>query len=197
MNRLRILAIGGTLAVATAFIGGRLRHPSGSGAKWAPPTPGAGGRRPVSELRASSRAVGLIKRSEGLVLRPYSDAGGCSIGYGHRIKDGTCLTAPLGLQNGISQEEALDLLRQDVATVEAGIRRHVKVPLTQGEFDALVDWGFQFNANRLAGTTLLRHLNAGRYEDAGEELPKWVHAEGRVSPGIVARREAALAIWRS
>ena len=37
----------------------------------------------------------------------------------------------------ITPEEGLDLLRSDVRDAESCVHRYVKVPLTQGEFDAL------------------------------------------------------------
>lgn len=55
----------------------------------------------------------------------------------------------------------------DVAVAEAVVQRLVKVPLTQGQFDALVDFVFKLGGGRLASSTLLRNLNAGKYDEAG------------------------------
>jgi lysozyme len=71
----------------------------------------------------------------------------------------------------------------------------VRVPLTQGQFDALVDFCFNLGEGRLAGSTLLRELNAGLYAAAGQQLLAWDHAGGKVIPGLKARREAELALW--
>jgi len=73
----------------------------------------------------------------------------------------------------------------------------VKVALTQGQFDALVDFCFNLGAGRLAKSTLLRCLNAGRYNDAAEQLLLWDLAGGEVNLGLKARREAELRLWKS
>jgi lysozyme len=71
----------------------------------------------------------------------------------------------------------------------------VKVALTQGQFDALVDFVFNLGAGRLAGSTLLRMLNAGNTTGAGQHLLLWVNAGGKPQPGLVTRRKAELALW--
>jgi len=79
---------------------------------------------------------------------------------------------------------------------EREVERLVKTPLSQGEFDALVDFVFNLGAGRLAGSTLLKELNAGRYEAVAAELLRWDHAGGVENVGLRARREAELALWR-
>jgi len=51
------------------------------------------------------------------------------------------------------------------------VRSLVKVPLTQNQFDALVS--FQYNTGGLAGSTLLRKLNAGDYQGAADQFLLW------------------------
>ena len=51
-----------------------------------------------------------------------------------------------------------------------------KVPLSQGQFDALVDFAFNLGSGRLATSTLLQNLNAGNYDDAAGQLLRWDHA---------------------
>ena len=51
----------------------------------------------------------------------------------------------------------------------------MKASLTQGQFDALVDFVFNLGSSRLASSTLLVDLNAGRYDAAGAELLRWDH----------------------
>jgi len=70
------------------------------------------------------------------------------------------------------------------------------VPLSQGQFDALVDFVFNLGSGRLASSTLLKILNAGRYADAAEQLLRWDQAGGKECPPLKARREAELALWQ-
>jgi len=76
------------------------------------------------------------------------------------------------------------------------VERLVKVAMAQGQFDALVDFCFNMGAARLAGSTLLKELNAGNYAAAAEELPRWDRAGGQENLGLKARREAELRLWQ-
>jgi lysozyme len=72
----------------------------------------------------------------------------------------------------------------------------VKVPLSQGQLDALADFTFNLGAGRLAGSTLLKDLNAGGYASAGEQLLLWDHAGSVELEALRARREAEYNLWR-
>ena len=98
--------------------------------------------------------------------------------------------------HGISEADATTLLQSDVVDAEQAVGRLVRVPLTQGQFDALVDWVFNLGSGRLASSTLLKCLNAGRYDDAVEQLLLWTHAGGKECSALVKRREAEAALWR-
>ena len=96
----------------------------------------------------------------------------------------------------VSEFEAEALLRGDVAEAVACVNRVVTVPIRQNHFDALVD--FCFNAGVRAFTTshLLLDLNQGQFEDAAAQFGLWVHAAGKVEPGLVKRRAAEAAMFR-
>jgi len=141
-------------------------------------------------MELSVEGLELIKRSEGFRSREYKDVAGFStIGYGHRI------TVNESFGAGISEAEATAILTGDVREAERVVARLVRVELTQGQFDALVDFCFNLGAGRLAESTLLRELNAGRHAAAAEELLKWDRAAGEVNEGLKARREAEFRLW--
>ena len=141
-------------------------------------------------MELSRNGLELIKRSEGFRDHVYRDVAGFpTIGYGHLIRPTESFT------NGISEPEAAAMLANDVREAEQAVARLVKVTLTQGQFDALVDFCFNLGAGRLAGSTLLRELNAGRHDAAAEQLLSWDHAGGVVNAGLKARREAELRLW--
>jgi len=71
----------------------------------------------------------------------------------------------------------------------------VKVPLTQGEFDALVDFDFNLGRGNLASSTLLKLLNAGDYQGAANEIDKWDRAGGVLLAGLLRRRQAETALF--
>jgi lysozyme len=67
--------------------------------------------------------------------------------------------------------------------------------LTQGQFDALVDFVFNLGGGRLASSTLLRYLNSGKHDAAAWELLAWDHAGSHEVASLKARREAEFQLW--
>jgi lysozyme len=84
-----------------------------------------------------------------------------------------------------------------VCDAEQAVQRLVKVPLSQGQFDAMVDFCFNLGAGRLAASTLLKSLNAGKFDEATQELLQWDHADGQENVALKARRQAEAELWRS
>jgi lysozyme len=141
-------------------------------------------------MELSAAGLELIKKSEGFRSHLYMDVSGFrTIGYGHRV------TGRESFPGGIDEAQAATILARDVRQAEQAVGRLVRAALTQGQFDALVDFCFNLGAGRLAASTLLRELNAGRYEVAGEELLCWVYAGGEANAGLKARREAEFQLW--
>jgi lysozyme len=135
----------------------------------------------------------LIAESEGFKPTLYNDpANHCTIGFGHLVHKGPCNgsdPAEREFLNGITRPRAEELLRQDVRTFERAVSRLVTVPLTQGQFDALVDFAYNLGAATLERSTLLAKLNAGDYAAVPAELRRYTKAGGQVQPGLVRRRE--------
>jgi lysozyme len=143
-------------------------------------------------MKFSAAGMELLQSSEGFRNRVYLDVAGLpTIGYGHR------LLQPDSFPNGISESQAANLLACDVRDSEQAVQRLVKVPLTQGQFDALVDFTFNLGAARLASSTLLKCLNAGRYDDAAEQLLRWDHAGKNEVAALKIRREAEAELWKT
>jgi lysozyme len=141
-------------------------------------------------MKFSAAGMELLKRSEGFRNRVYLDvAGHPTIGYGHRLIN------PESFPGGVDEPEAAAILACDVRDAEQAVERLVKVPLTQGQFDALVDFCFNLGAGKLATSTLLKILNRGRYDDAVEQLLRWDHAGSEECAGLRARREAEKELW--
>ena len=147
-------------------------------------------RVPVSTLNVSPRGLQELKDSEGLRLTLYLDvASHATIGVGHLVHKGPIDgTEPAAFKDGITEQEALDLLQADVQRFVAALRRLVTVPVSQNEFDALLNLVFNIGVGNFTTSTLLRKLNAGDYAGAAAQFPAWRLAGGKVSPGLVARR---------
>lgn len=141
-------------------------------------------------MQLSPIGLDLIKRSEGFRSHTYKDVNGIpTIGYGHR------LLSFESFPNGITESRAAEILAADVHNAEQAVERLAKVPLSQNQFDALVDFCFNLGAGRLASSTLLKILNGGRYQDAAEQLLRWDLAGGQENAALKTRREAEFALW--
>lgn len=154
-------------------------------------------------MRTSAEGVAFIKSFESFSGTPYlCPAGVPTIGYGiTRYPNGrrVSLSDP-----AIDEGAAGALLRTILADVERAVSDLVDVPLSQGEFDALVSFAMNVGtdidedaiAEGLGDSTLLRKLNAGDYEGAASEFAKWNKSKGRVLAGLTRRRAAEARMFR-
>ncbi len=130
--------------------------------------------------------LNLIKRFEGFSSTIYiCPAGYPTIGYGHVVLAHEREQFALG----ITQAEATELLRKDVRIAERAVLRLISVPLTDGQFDALVSFTFNLGAGALQRSTLRRKVNRGEHEGIPSALMKWVLAAGKRLPGLVRHRQ--------
>ena len=143
-------------------------------------------------MRISPDGLELIKRHEGLRLKAYRcPAGVWTIGYGHTK----------GVVRGmvIAKVHADRFLHEDIVDAEAAVNRLVEVPMTQGQYDALVSFVFNLGVSSFARSTLRQVLNNGDYCAAAEQFDRWVYArQGRQRvklSGLVARREDERALF--
>ena len=146
-------------------------------------------------MMTSEAGIALIQEFEGRRLTAYvCPAGVMTIGYGH-----TSVAGPPTVEEGmrISKQQALDILRSDLHKFESGVSSIVKVDLTQSQFDVLVSFAFNCGLGALRKSTLLKRVNAGKFDAAPAELMKWTRGGGKVLPGLVRRRRAEVEVWRS
>ena len=132
-------------------------------------------------MKLSNRGKSLIKKYESLRLTAYKcPAGVWTIGYGH--------TAGVVMGQKISEKQADEFFDKDIKQFEDAVNSLVKVPLKQGQFDALVSFVYNVGKTAFANSTLLRMLNSGNYSGAGEQFNRWVFAGGKKLQGLVKRR---------
>lgn len=135
--------------------------------------------------------MALIRRFEGFSAIPYRCPGGYeTIGYGHVIYDDEEFSEP------ITEQEAAKLLRRDVQHAEGAVLRYIAVPLSDGQFDALVSFTFNVGAGALQRSTLRRRVNRQAHARVPAEFMRWVWADGRKLPGLVRRRRSEAALYR-
>lgn len=145
--------------------------------------------RPVTKV-AVAGVGGLFAITTGLVAFIAGHEGTKAVGYLDPVGiptvcTGHTATAVVGERR--TQAECADLLRDDLSEAAMGLRC-VKVPVTEGQFNAFVSFVFNVGAGNFCSSTMVRKLNAGDYVGACRELPKWVYAKGQKLPGLVRRR---------
>lgn len=140
-------------------------------------------------------AVPFIKSNEGCRLASYRDpAGVWTVGYGStRLASGN----PVMRNVRITQEQADGLLTSELERLRGTLAQYIRVPVTEGQFVALIDFAYNCGEGALRRSTLLKLLNAGNVVNAGYEFRRWTRAGGRELPGLVRRREAEKELFLS
>lgn len=138
-------------------------------------------------MNISQAGLDLIKSFESLELKAYPDpaTGGdpITIGYGH-----TGPEVHLGMT--ITEEEAEDLLRQDVGKFEECVEQAVGANVMQQEFDACVSLAFNIGCGNFKTSTLVKMIRAGNMAGAAQQFIRWNKANGHTMAGLTRRREA-------
>lgn len=149
---------------------------------------GYGMIKTFSRMAISPQGIAELKGYEAWSPVVYPDEGGRpTIGFGHLLLPGE------SFPDGITPAMGEQLLRQDLFPAVTAVNNLVKVPLAQNQFDALVMFVFNVGVGAFAESTLLRKLNAGDYDGAGQEFARWnkITKNGVkvISSGLVNRRE--------
>lgn len=148
-------------------------------------------------IKASQKGLDLIKRFEGLELKPYKcPAGIPTIGYGNtyypsgsKVK----LTDP-----AITKEKAEELLKFLLGSYEKSVDSFCRDDISQNQFDALVSFAYNCGVNSLKSSTLLKKVNANPNDPTIKaEFLKWNKASGRVLTGLTKRRQAEADLYFS
>lgn len=145
-------------------------------------------------FRTSDNGLQLVRSAEGLRLEAYRDAVGVwTIGYGWT---GLVNGVPVHAGMVITEDVTEALLRSGLSQYETAVNRLVSVSLNQNQFDALVSLAYNIGAGAFERSTLLKKLNEGDFAGAAAEFSRWNKAGGKVLPGLVARRDAEMALFQ-
>ena len=138
-------------------------------------------------MKINKEGLDIIKKFEGFRPKAYlCPANVWTIGYGH--------TKDVRPNDTVTELQADALLRKDCATAEELVNKYIEMPLSNNQFSALVSLVFNCGHAPLKGT-LGKLLNAGDYDGAADQFPRWNKAAGKVLNGLVVRREAERALF--
>lgn len=151
-------------------------------------------------MKISQNVLKVKKYFESCRLTAYPDPGSkdghpWTIGWGHTGQE---------VIKGLvwTQQKADQVLLEDIAIREKIVLDMVKVPINQGQFDALVDIVFNVGTGKKGvkdgirelkngnPSTLLRKLNTGDFAGAAEQFLVWNKNDGKVMLGLTRRRVA-------
>jgi lysozyme len=143
-------------------------------------------------MKLSETGASLIQKFEELRLQAYADTGGVwTIGWGHtaNVFEGMIITL----------EQATDFFSADIRWAEEELQRlFPEGYLTQNQFDALTSFIFNVGLGQWRRSTLLRRLLINPdHPDIPFQFRRWVKDNGKIQPGLVARRERELELYLS
>lgn len=156
-------------------------------------------------MKTSNNGINMLKKLEGCVKKDdihiiYDDKTGrpvnsneplprgATIGYGHLIKSGE------DFRNGITETQATELLRIDIAMAERAVQNNITGSLTQNQFDALVSLAYNIGSRNFANSTVVKYINNPKFHDAKYQNLEsawraWNRLQGKISKGLINRRQ--------
>jgi GH24 family phage-related lysozyme (muramidase) len=94
-------------------------------------------------MQISEAGLKFIEQNEGFSATVYSDNGTPCIGFGHHLLPSESFPDP------ITEAQAETILREDCAKLQPVIARLGNPSMTQGQFDALTDFGINLGVGTL------------------------------------------------
>ncbi|HEY1847057.1 MAG TPA: lysozyme [Buttiauxella sp.] len=144
----------------------------------------------LSGASALTLAGVMIPELEGVRYTPYYDvAGVLTVCYGHTGKD-------IMAGKKYTPEECRQMLDKDLQPFALAVERAVIVPADEYQKAALITFSYNVGISAFQRSSLLRELNAGRFEQACEGLKKWTWAGGKQWKGLMNRREVEYEVCR-
>jgi lysozyme len=148
-------------------------------------------RSAVAALSLSAVAlVGLVMHegySDKAIVPVPGDVPTIGFGTTEGVKPGDTITPPAALGRAL----------RDVQKFEGALKQCVKVPLSQNEYDAFVQFSYNIGSRAFCSSTLVRKLNAGDYDGACRELLRWDRFQGKPLPGLTKRRQKEMELCLS
>jgi lysozyme len=140
-------------------------------------------RRAIAGIALSAAGLVGLAQYEGYTDRAVIPVAGDvpTIGFG--------TTNGVRLGDTITPPQALVRALQDALRYEGALRRCVRVPLHQHEYDAYVSLAYNIGPTAFCSSTLVRKLNTEDYAGACGEILRWDKFKGRPLRGLTLRRQ--------
>ncbi|KAF9974052.1 hypothetical protein BGZ73_002672 [Actinomortierella ambigua] len=131
------------------------------------PPPSDGDKKPPSQHKLSSKVKECMKGFEGYCSTCYLDTK-CkwTIGFGllQPSKAACSKLAPMSLK------QAYAAFDKEIVTHENDVKKYIKVDLTQGQYDALVDMVYHMGITRFRETDTFKYVNNKQFDKVVKRL---------------------------
>lgn len=114
-----------------------------------------------------------------------------TVGFGSTVKeDGS----PVRTGDTTTPVQALQRTLAHIQKDESGIKRCVTAPLTQAEYDLLVDFSYQYGVPTLCSSSIVKLANAGDYSGSCQAYAEYRKVKTPCPPGVpgVCRRDCSI-----
>lgn len=148
------------------------------------------------DLRVDDDGITLLEEFEGRESFAYEDvAGYLTIGIGHKLTKEELKSGKIQIngeevdwRKGLNERQMDRLAAQDMAVAAQTVRDAVKVPLEQGQFNALVSFAYNIGSQAFKNAGAIKALNAGDMEEFSRRHSLWINSGGKPIEGLKKRR---------
>jgi lysozyme len=141
----------------------------------------------VGAAAVTAALAGFVAHWEGTEFTPYRDVGGV-----WTVCEG--VTGPAVIPGRVySRQECRGLLSGALLKHATGLAACINVVPPQKTMSALVSWTYNVGIGAACNSTLVKLLNAGQFEEACRQLPRWNRVNGQPVRGLTNRRAAEMA----
>lgn len=142
----------------------------------------------------SETGIKFITAKEGKRSKMYKDSVGIwTIGVGHAISKDENEARRL-FPRDLSELEIEQLLRKDLERFCRAVEASVSIGINDNQFAALVSLAFNIGVTAFTQSTLVKHLNLGKFAEAANQFLVWnkgtVNGQKVVIQGLSNRRAA-------
>jgi lysozyme len=121
-------------------------------------------------MAIAKSTLSFITKEEGFRNKAYKDSRGLwSIGVGHLIKT----DEPHLINATLTDEQVEELLRSDLRWCSEAVESSVRVPLSQGQYDALYSLCYNIGASAFKNSTVVKRINQNDLKGAAEAILMW------------------------
>ena len=138
------------------------------------------------ELQTSEAGLRLIADPKVAACRLTSAAPEC----GHRALG----TPPASSRPAIDERQAAVDLVDDVRRTERGMAACLPQTLPQETYDAVIAFAFNVGISAACHSTLVTLLQQRQWQQACDQLPRWVYVNGKKNKGLEQRRATERAL---